>query len=206
MMNYNETKVGPSLVIAIVLVFILGARLAFAGQDVPRRWEATTYVDFNGTIHNGAGSHYEGFSGGMGFGFEALMVLSDRFAVGVNAKTVAAYDIYVDYHGDYAIADEYGVWYASAGPIFYIGDMFYLTAMAQYNLDVFYENTYRHEGTNDTNIEKLEYNIDDIDWWFETGFRVDYHAAIYLAASTHIVETSVNTAKYQLYCGLKFFF
>lgn len=199
-----ETRIGPSLLIAIVLVLVFGAHLAFA-EKVDRHWEAAPYVDFTGTAHGGFGKHYDGLSVGMGVGAEALLVMSDRFAVGANAKTVAVYDVYTTFENE-TIVDEYGVWFASLGPIVYVGDMFYVTAMIQYNLDVFYENTYRHEGTNDEDIDKLDYSIDDIDWWFETGFRVDYHASIYLAANTHLIETAANNARYHLYCGLKFFF
>lgn len=205
MMKY-ETEAGPSLLIAIVLVLACCAHFAFAGQKVDRHWEAAPYVDFTGTVHGGLGKHYDGLSAGMGVGAEALLVMTERFAVGANAKTVLAYDVYTMFENDNTIVDEYGIWFASLGPIVYVGDMFYVTAMIQYNLDVFYENTYRHEGTNDEDIEKLDYTINDIDWWFETGFRVDYHVAVYLAANTHLIETEANHARYHLYCGLKFFF
>lgn len=199
-----EVNYGGTIIVAIIFFLLVGAAWAFGSET--RHWEAVPYVDFNGTVHGGFGKHYDGFAGSVGIGFEGLAVVSDRFAVGVNAKTSATYDMYNTFPGSDMVVDEYGVWSFSIGPVMYVGDMFYLTVLAQSNLDVFYENTYVHSGNTDTEVDKLDYSVDDLDWWFEAGFRVDYHASIYLAANTHLVETSVNTSRYQLHCGLKFFF
>ena len=198
-----DSKAGPSIAIAFVLLVMFLGHYAFAGET--RRWEVAPFVDFNGTVHGGFGDRYDGMSGSAGIGFEALLVVSDRMAVGAVAKTSAIYDLY-NYPSGGDVMDEYGVWTASAGAIAYLGDMLYFSAMLQCNLDVFYGSTYVHDGSSDTEIEKSDYTVDDTDGWFELGFRVDYRAAVYVAANTHLVETGRNTAKYHVYLGLKFFF
>lgn len=197
-----EFHYGPSLLIALVLILILGAHAAFADDSKGnRKWEAAPYVGFDFTVHGGVGDSYDGMSAGMGLGMEAILTPSDRFAIGANARTDAVYDAYVE--GD--VFDEYGLWTVSAGPIVYVGDMFYVTAMAVITLDVFHHDTYLH-GDGDKDLKEKDYTVDDTDWRFELGFRVDWHAAVYAAAVTHMVETSANTSKYHIYAGLKFFY
>ena len=199
-----ESNAGPSLVIAIVLLLILGAHAAFAGNA--KKWEYAPFVELEGTAHGGLGKHYDGLSLGAGIGGELVYVFSDRFALGGTVSTDAVYDAYNDFEGDGCVIDEYWIWTLSAGAIAYVGDVFYASVRMQYNLDVFYSSTYRHSGTTDTDMEKLDYAVDDMDWRLEVGFRVDYHAAVYVAGNTHLVETAVNTSRYQMLVGVKFFF
>jgi len=205
MMKY-ESNIGPSLIIAFVLLAILGTHAAFAKDTRPKKWEYAPFIEFEGTAHGGLGKHYDGLSLGAGIGGELLYAFSDRFAIGGVASTSAVYDAYNDFEGDGCVIDEYWIWAVSVGGIMYVGDTFYASIQMQYNLDVFYSSTYRHSGTTDTDLEKLDYTVDDLDWRIEAGFRVDYHAAVYIAANTHLVETEMNTSRYQMLIGVKFFF
>ena len=204
----NKTNnYGGTIVTTIVLLVILAAHVAFGSENENRKWEFTPYTDFYGSLHGGVGSHYDGLGLGMNIGCEFLAVATDKFAIGIDAGTGANYDVYQEIVSGGSIMDEYWIWTFSAGVVIYIGDMFYVGAKIVYNADIFYEDTYFHDSDgNDTSIEKKDYDVDEFDYTAEIGFRVDFHAAVYLMGTTHFVENEQSFSKYQLYAGVKFFF
>ena len=198
-----ESSAGPSIIILLMMLIAFGCNLAFGTEDKP--YEFSPFVDANGSIHGGIGKHYDGLAGSIGFGAELLYVVNNRFAVGPVAKTNVHYELYnSDINSDEMVMDEYGLWTASIGGIVYMGNSFYTSVQAMMLLDDFYHSTYIHNGSQDNEIDPFKYNIDDLDMVLEIGLRVDYHASIYAEITTHLVETAVNTSKYQLYIGLRF--
>ena len=194
---------GASLIVCMVLFLIVGAHAVRAQED--SKWELTPYVDMNGTIHGGLGEHYQGFAGGIGFGAEYVYALADWFGAGGIAKTNVNADVYNERVPEGLIVNEYWTWTVSAGGIVYMGDKFYMSAYAMWNVDTFWEDTYLHTEDNDYDLETEHCTVDAIDYVMEAGLRVDYHAAVYLAATTHLVNTKHSTLKRQLYFGIKFF-
>ena len=201
-MKYN-VNFGPSLLIAMVLVCILGIHSVFAGET--KRFEVSPYVDFNGSIHGGIFDHYSGIAAGVGGGCEVLFVANDNFAVGVNGKTNLNFDAYFqDGSGDNVLVDEYGTWTATLGGIMYIGEMFYMSYMAIYHVDTFHESTYLSGDDGDIEQKKLPYTIDEMNYLLEIGLRLSYHMSVYADITTHLIETEADRSKYQIYLGLKY--
>lgn len=197
-----QVHYGPSLIIAMILFLILGLHVAFAQES---KWELTPYVDMNGTIHGGLGDHYQGFASGVGFGTEYVYAMADWFGVGGIAKTNVNVDVYNDPVPEGLIVNEYWTWTIAAGGIVYMGDKFFMSAYAMWNVDTFWEDTYLHTEDDDIDMDTDHCTVDPIDYVIEAGLRVDYHAAVYLAATTHLVNTKHNSLKRQLYFGIKFF-
>ena len=83
MIKYNA-NIGGSLVVAIIFFIVICCGIAF-GQE--NKFELSPYMDFNGSLHGGIGSHNTGFAVSMGVGAEFLYVVNDNFAFGVNGKT-----------------------------------------------------------------------------------------------------------------------
>ena len=203
-MHY-EHNYGGTIIISIIMLVILVGGLAF-GEET-KKWEFAPYTDFDGSIHGGLGSHYDGFALGMNFGCEFLFVGSEKFALGPTIKTGLNYDVYNENKTVGLVVDEYLIWNAAAGGIIYVGDMFYVGTGIVYNIDTFYSDTYIHDDNgNDTSIGKANYTVDEFDYYAEIGFRVDFHAAVYAKGTTHLVETENSYSKYQLYFGVRFFF
>lgn len=201
MVKYSANT-AASVVMAIVLLMAACCQLAF-GQE--KKIEISPYMDFNGSVHGGIGSHYDGFAVSVGAGAEILYVANDNFAVGFNAKTNLNYDNYLSDgpDGD-AIVDEYGTWTATFGGIVYMGEMFYMAYMAIYHIDTFHESTYLSCSDGDIEQDKLPYSIDEFNYLFEVGLRLSYHMSVYADITTHLVETEVDRSKYQVYLGLKY--
>lgn len=202
MIKYNANTAG-SVVVAIIFLMIIGCQLAF-GQE--KKFEFSPYMDFNGSIHGGIGSHYDGFAASVGAGAEFLYVVNDNFAFGVNGKTNLNYDNYLSEGpaDDDVIVDEYGTWTSTFGGIVYMGEMFYMAYMAIYHVDTFHESTYISCSDGDIEQKKLPYSIDEFNYLFEVGLRLSYHMSVYADITTHLVETKVDQSKYQIYLGLKY--
>lgn len=197
---------GGTLIVSIVMLIILTCGFAF-GSEKDSSWELTPFVDVTGTIHGGIGEHYDGFAMGMGFGCEFLYAPTGKFALGPFAKSSVAYEVYSEDIRDGLLLDEYGLWSLSVGGIVYMGNSFYMGLGIVYNADVFYTDTYIHDyDGNDTSVDKADYEVDEIDYALEIGFRTDFHAGVYLMVTTHFVETETSFSKYQLYAGVRFFF
>lgn len=201
MIEYNANPAG-SIAVAIIFLLILGCQSTF-GQG--KKIEISPYMDFNGSIHGGIGSHYDGFAASVGAGAEVLYVVNDNFAFGVNGKTNLNYDNYLqDGPDDDVLVDEYGTWTSTFGGIVYVGEMFYMSYMAIYHVDTFYESTYLSCTDGDIEREKLPYTIHEFNYLLEFGLRLNYHMSVYADITTHLVKTKVDQSKYQVYLGLKY--
>lgn len=196
-----EVEHGPGIYIFIILLVLAGLHEIFASD----KFEFSPYMDFNFSSHGGLGSHYDGIAGSVGAGAEWLYVVNDNFAFGVNGKTNLNYENYLsEAKDDDVIVDEYGTWTASIGGIVYMGEMFYMAYMAIYHIDTFHESTYLSCSDGDIELKKNPYNIDELNYLVELGFRLSYHMSVYADITTHLVETKVDQSKYQIYLGLKY--
>lgn len=197
-MNKN-INYGNSIIYLVLFVLLIGTHLAFG-----KPFEVTPYADFNVSIHGGLGDNYKGFAFGGGFGGEVLYVVTDDFAFGLNGKTNLNMDVYNKQYDADVIVDEYGTWTVAAGGIVYMGEMFYLSYMAMFNLDTFHENTYLSCDEGDFDTKKIPYKIDDIDYLVEIGLRTSFHFSVYIDITTHLVESEIDLSKYQVYVGMKY--
>lgn len=201
-MTEKNIDAGPSLIIGLIILLIFGLHCAFAGEQ---KFEFSPFMDFNGSVHGGLGSHNDGFAASVGAGAELLYVVNDNFAFGINGKTNLNYDNYLQSaNDDDVIVDEYGTWTSTFGGIVYMGESFYLAYMAIYHMDTFHESTYLSCDDGDIEMKKAPYKINELNYLIEVGFRASYHMAIYADVTTHLVETEVDRSKYQIYFGLKY--
>lgn len=189
----------------ILIAIIMFALIIFVGSAHGKNTvEVSPYVDFNGSIHGGFGDHYDGFGVGTGIGLEALYVVTDQFAIGLNTKTNINGEYYLKYYGKNTLVDEYGVWTGSAGGIMYVGNMFYMSYMAIIGLDVFHHDTYVRMESGDYELTPDTYNMDRIDYCVELGFRLQYHVSVYGSITTHVIENNIDKNKHQFYIGFKY--
>lgn len=197
-----DVEYGPSIFIFFLVLIVFGVHELFADD----KFEFSPYMDFNGSIHGGIGSHYDGFAASAGAGAEFLYVVNDNFAFGVNGKTNLNYDNYLSEGpvDDDVIVDEYGTWTLTFGGIVYMGEMLYMAYMAIYHVDTFHESTYLSCSDGDIEQKKLQYTVDEFNYLLEIGLRLSYHMSVYADITTHLVETKVDQSKYQIYLGLKY--
>lgn len=200
-MKYQASP-GPSLCIAIILVVLCAAHLSF-GADM-KKIEFSPFVDFDVTLHGGIGKHWNGFAGSAGAGAEALYVVNNNFAFGVNGKTNLVYDCYLDDSKEGTVVDEYGIWTGSLGGIVYMGEMFYLSYMAIVELNTFHEETYVSTDEEDVTVEKLPYKIEDMNYTLEAGLRTDYHMSVYTSLNSQFVIPEGKKTRFQVKVGLKY--
>ena len=195
-----QTSPGPSICIAIILAVLCLAHISF-GADM-KKIEVSPYVNFDFTSH-GVGKHWQGVSGSIGPGVEAIYVVNNNFAYGLNAKTDILYDCYLDDDKRGTLVDEYGIWRGSIGAIVYMGEMFYLSYMAVIELSTFHDETYV-SAEEDIPVDKAPYKIEDINYSLEAGLRVDYHMATYISLNSQYVVPEGKKTRFQLKVGLKY--
>ena len=198
-MKYQTTP-GPSIIIAIVLFVLFAIELSPA--SALKKVEVSPYVNFDFTSH-GVGKHWQGVSGSIGPGVEAIYVVNNNFAYGLNAKTDILYDCYLDDDKRGTLVDEYGIWRGSIGAIVYMGEMFYLSYMAVIELSTFHDETYV-SAEEDIPVDKTPYKIEDINYSLEAGLRVDYHMATYISLNSQYVVPEGKKTRFQLKVGLKY--
>lgn len=202
MIKYNSNYTS-SIIVAIIFIVIISGQIVFGSEDKP--FEVSPYMDFNGTIHGGGGDFYEGFGFGIGAGMEALFVVNDGFAFGINGVMRLNYDNYIKYLSDEnTLIDDYGLWTGTGGVIVYIGDWFYTSYMAIINMRTFHKDSYLATKDGDIAVEKIKYKIDKIDYCLELGIRASYHISFYIDLTTHLVESDLVKSKYQVYMGVKY--
>lgn len=195
-----QTSPFASIVIAIILAVLFAAELSSA--SVMKKIEVSPYINVDVTSH-GVGKHWKGISGSIGPGAEALYVVNNNFAYGVNAKTDILYDCYFDDDKRGTLVDEYGIWRGNIGIIVYMGEMFYLSYMAVIELSTFHDETYI-SAEEDIPVDKSPYKIEDINYSLEAGLRVDYHMATYISVNSQYVIPEGKKTRFQVKVGLKY--
>ena len=201
-----ETKTrnyGGSIVVSIFFLMMILAHLAF-GET-----QRGLFFDLDGTIHKGFSDDYRGTAGDFGIGYEYRYVFPDSFAIGMMVKTSLGYDNYMvdtDTSHRFSYVDEYFLWQGYIGPVFYIGNDWYISGHVSMIWSVIGHDTYISGPDGDQKLgKKYPFDYDDFNYVAETGLRLSKHGLIYMRVTTTVIHSTIYHAKYSLYCGLRIY-
>lgn len=198
----KEKNFTGTLFCLLLMFFCVFTHVCFAGENY---FQKGTFVDFNGTAHNGLDKNH-GAGVGFGIGGEYLYVVNSNFAIGISGKTNLNFDAYMDYSlDDVTLVDEYGTWAVTGGGIVYIGDYVFVGYNAIYNILTFHHDTYLSYDDSDEDVDPLDYDIDVLNYSVTLGVRLRYHLAMYVDVTTHQIKNGLDNNKRQYYLGIKYY-
>lgn len=197
-------KIHNVFLIVLLMFFCLGAGIASANQ-----YELTPFVGVDFTCHRGFGDSFRGVAADFEVGLEGIFTPTNNFGVGIQARTGIGYDGYMvdtDYSHDDMIVDEYFPWQASIGPVFYIGNSWFIAGSVTKVLDIIDHDTYLSTFEEDIDMKEKPYHIDDFDYSIETGWRTSFHGSINFRMTTNLISSyTIDKSKYNFYIGFRYF-
>lgn len=191
-----------------VLILIVAALFGAWGMAFGQV-ELTPTVGFEFTSHNGFGDHFRGLSIGMDLGGEIVYAPHNNFGIGLQGKTGLAYDAYMidsEHTHRETIVDEYIPWTFFAGPIFYIGNSWFVSGSVGQVINIIHHDTYLSTEETNEDLSDRPYRTGHWKYMIETGWRTSFHWAISAKVMTNLIDSyTIHRSKWNIYLGFRYF-